>query len=129
LFLYFCLDTYDFETVEKLWDRLLCLPSAVLPLVTISLLYAHREKLLEMNFNECILFFSNLPTMNVPLCIAYSLWMHRITPPSLFEKFEFTEEPNLNEDIEGSICHISWNDVANCISNYVVIIDIRRKKQ
>jgi TBC domain-containing protein kinase-like protein len=124
----FLIDVYDLDKVKELWDRLLCGPSKLLPLIAVALLSVQRERLLKMSFNECILFFSNMPDIHVPTCIDWALWMHRITPPSLF-KIHSHPGVKLGQHPEDRLCHISWEDITRYLASYGLLIDIRSKKQ
>ena len=57
-------------------------------LVTKPVLYQLRERLLSSEFNDCILLFSDLPTVDIERCVQDSIQIFCATPKSLtFRRF------------------------------------------
>lgn len=67
------------DKVYKIWDRYLVGPSFTY-FMAIAILSQFRKELLSLDFNGCILFFSNLKSINVEQCIHESEKMVAITP-------------------------------------------------
>ena len=51
--------------------------------IGVAILQQFRDQLLTHDFNQAMLFFSELPSVNVELCITQAIQAVKITPPSL----------------------------------------------
>ena len=73
---------FPLQKIYHLWDTLL-LGSSLLPLcVGVSILQQFREQLLSFSFNECILLFSDMPGIDIEICVKDSIKLFNHTPPS-----------------------------------------------
>ena len=73
---------FPLQKIYHLWDTLL-LGSSMLPLcVGVSILEQFREQLLSFSFNECILMFSDMPGIDIEICVKDSIKLFNHTPPS-----------------------------------------------
>jgi hypothetical protein len=56
----------------------------VMPLfLALAILQQFRTSLLSFDFNQCIVFFSNFPTIDISICLKRSKEMFNNTPPTL----------------------------------------------
>ncbi|KAL5477249.1 hypothetical protein EMCRGX_G024018 [Ephydatia muelleri] len=70
--------------IYHIWDTLL-LGNCSFPLfVGLAILHQLRADLLSYSFNDCILTFSDLPDVDIQLCIQDSIHFFRVTPPSAY---------------------------------------------
>ncbi len=74
---------FPLQDIFHLWDKLLLGDSSFPLCVGLSILLQLRERLLSAEFNDCILLFSDLPAVDIERCVADSVRLFSITPPSL----------------------------------------------
>jgi hypothetical protein len=99
--------------------------------MAVSIIRQLRSSLLPLDFNNCILLFSNLPPINVQSCIEESVKMFVNTPESILMKSSVsfsklsvdesaaeeqkathtTEEPSAPSAPSAPYAHISLKDV------------------
>lgn len=73
-----------------LWDKLLLGDSSFPLLVGLAILKQLRDSLLMSGFNECILLFSDLPEIDIELCVKDSMTMYQNTPASItYRKYQY----------------------------------------
>lgn len=82
------------DKIYRLWDQLL-LEQVFFPLfLAVSIMMTLRDQLLVMDFNSCILFFSNMPNLPMDRCFVLGKQLHETTPLSvLIRKFIVGSEP------------------------------------
>lgn len=92
LFNFFILDVFPLHKILHLWDKLLLGDSSFPLLVGLAILKQLRDSLLTSGFNECILLFSDLPEIDIELCVKDSMMMYQNTPPSItYRKHQFNQ--------------------------------------
>lgn len=77
------LDVFPLHKILHLWDKLLLGDSSFPLLVGLAILKQLRDSLLMSGFNECILLFSDLPEIDIELCVKDSMTMYQNTPVSI----------------------------------------------
>lgn len=135
---------FPIQKILNLWDSLL-LGNASFPLfIGFSILQQLRTVLLDSGFNECILLFSDLPEIDIELCVKESLSYCRSTPRSVtYRKHEILDScdqyimsgmqfPNLTVEEVNNECspRISAEEIRRIIFNpllraRLLLIDIR----
>ena len=89
---FFILDVFPLHKILHLWDKLLLGDSSFPLLVGLAILKQLRDSLLTSGFNECILLFSDLPEIDIELCVKDSMMMYQNTPPSItYRKHQFNQ--------------------------------------
>ena len=74
---------FPLHKIFHLWDSLL-LGNASYPLcVGLAVLYQLRAQLMESQFNECILLFSDMPAVDIDSVVSASISIFKTTPASL----------------------------------------------
>lgn len=73
---------FPLNKIFHLWDCLLVGSSAFPLCIGVSILKQLRNILLKSDFNECILFFSELPEINIEKCVSDALNIFKSTPES-----------------------------------------------
>lgn len=102
-------------------------------MVGLAILKQLRDSLLTSGFNECILLFSDLPEIDIELCVKDSMIMYQNTPSSItYRKYQYDQsksdgwkEPDIGTE---KLSRISVNDFINIYENIdekLVIVDIR----
>ncbi|KAI8842576.1 rab-GTPase-TBC domain-containing protein [Chytridium lagenaria] len=76
------------DRVYLLWDTLLTGPDTLFLFVGYAILKQFRETLLARDFNNCMVLFSELPTVDVERCILNAVQAFNCTPPSLVATVE-----------------------------------------
>lgn len=72
--------------ILHVWDTLL-LGDETFPLcIGLAILEQLRDQLLEFNFNDCILIFSDLPEINIEDCLKQAIRYFQETPPSIIKR-------------------------------------------
>lgn len=79
----FYLDVFPLHKILHLWDKLLLGDSSFPLHVGLSILSQLRDTLLSSGFNECILLFSDLPEVDIELCVSSSIKTYNETPKSI----------------------------------------------
>ena len=69
--------------IYRLWDFLLLGFPSLPHFIATAIMLQMRDKLLPLDFNACILFFSNLPQLDIESLISDTKKLVRITPLSL----------------------------------------------
>lgn len=86
---------FPLQKIFYLWDTLL-LGTSMLPLcIGVAILQQFREQLLSYGFNDCILLFSDMPTIDIEKCVKESIKLFNHTPPSAC----FRKEDNLENRV------------------------------
>ena len=79
---------FPLHNIFHLWDKLLLGNSSFPLCVALSILYQLRDRLLQAEFNDCILLFSDLPSIDIERCVKDSIQIFCSTPRSItFRKF------------------------------------------
>lgn len=102
-------------------------------MVGLAILKQLRDSLLISGFNECILLFSDLPEIDIELCVKDSMKMYKNTPSSItYRKHQFDQSKSngWKEPESGTekLSRISINDFTNILENIkekLIIVDIR----
>lgn len=68
-----------------MWDTLLLHPPCFSVFVALSILITQRAKLLQLDFNGCIMFFSNIVALDLESCLAVALLAFHSTPASFYD--------------------------------------------
>lgn len=88
-----------------LWDKLLLGESSFPLFVGLAILNQLRDSLLTSGFNECILLFSDLPEVDIELCVKDSMSMYKKTPVSITYRRHQYDQLNVNS-LSFFICKI-----------------------
>ena len=139
---------FPLQKIFHLWDTLL-LGSSAFPLcIGMAILKQLRTILLNSDFNECILLFSELPEINIIRCVSDSIQIFCGTPTSclyrehselkinkeqaingLMDEFELDMSPIGLEQIRAELCpRISTKDILVLYDvklSKLILIDIR----
>ncbi|KAF7997420.1 hypothetical protein HCN44_005991 [Aphidius gifuensis] len=124
---------FPLHKILHLWDKLLLGDSSFPLMVGLAILKQLRDSLLTSGFNECILLFSDLPEIDIELCVKDSMIMYQNTPSSItYRKYQYDQsksdgwkEPDIGTE---KLSRISVNDFINIYENIdekLVIVDIR----
>lgn len=82
------------DKIYRLWDRLLLEQTSFPLFLAVAIMQILRDQLLEMDFNSCILFFSNMPNLPMDRCFILGTQLQNTTPLSiLVRKFIVGSEP------------------------------------
>nr|KAJ3422436.1 hypothetical protein HK105_008081 [Polyrhizophydium stewartii] len=79
---------FPLDKIFHLWDLFLVGPQFMFIFVGVSILQQHRDQLLESDFNQAMMLFSEMPAVNVEQCIIYSIQAAKITPPSILSHLQ-----------------------------------------
>jgi TBC domain-containing protein kinase-like protein len=86
------LDVFPIHKILHLWDKLLLGDSSFPLFVGLAILKQLRDSLLTSGFNECILLFSDLPEIDIELCVKDSMSMYQQTPASItYRRHQFNQ--------------------------------------
>lgn len=92
IFFVFSTDVFPLHKILHLWDKLLLGDSSFPLMVGLAILKQLRDSLLTSGFNECILLFSDLPEIDIELCVKDSTTMYERTPASItYRKYQFDQ--------------------------------------
>lgn len=81
---------FPLNNIFHLWDKLLLGNSAFPLCIGLAVLYQLRERLLQAEFNDCILLFSDLPAIDIEKCVKDSTDIFNSTPTSIiYRKYGF----------------------------------------
>lgn len=88
---------FPLHKILHLWDKLILGDSSYPLFIGIAILKQLKATLMESDFNECILLFSDLPNIEIETCVLDSQKMYEKTPKSICHRnFVFrTEEPEI----------------------------------
>ena len=64
---------FPLHNIFHLWDKLLLGNSSFPLCVALAILYQLRDRLLDAEFNDCILLFSDLPAIDIERCVKDSI--------------------------------------------------------
>ncbi|XP_015605686.1 TBC domain-containing protein kinase-like protein [Cephus cinctus] len=128
---------FPLHKILHLWDKLLLGDSSFPLLVGLAILKQLRDSLLTSDFNECILLFSDLPEVDIELCVKDSMAMYQKTPGSItYRRHQFDQSKAMHwtEPEPGTerMPRISIDDLLNLLENtpdQVIIVDIRNNIQ
>lgn len=128
---------FPLHKILHLWDKLLLGDSSFPLLVGLAILKQLRDSLLTSGFNECILLFSDLPEIDIELCVKDSMTMYQNTPVSItYRKHQFDQSKNMNwsEPEPGTerMPRISVDDFLNILEHNpekLIVVDIRNNIQ
>ncbi|XP_043516498.1 TBC domain-containing protein kinase-like protein isoform X2 [Frieseomelitta varia] len=130
-------DVFPLHKILHLWDKLLLGDSSFPLLVGLAILKQLRDSLLTSGFNECILLFSDLPEIDIELCVKDSMMMYQNTPPSItYRKHQFNQPKDINwlEPEPGTekmprICVDDFLDLLDNSPDRLIAVDIRNNIQ
>ncbi|KAK1124454.1 hypothetical protein K0M31_006809 [Melipona bicolor] len=130
-------DVFPLHKILHLWDKLLLGDSSFPLLVGLAILKQLRDSLLTSGFNECILLFSDLPEIDIELCVKDSMMMYQNTPPSItYRKHQFNQPKDVNwlEPEPGTekmprICVDDFLDLLDNSPDRLIAVDIRNNIQ
>uniref|UniRef100_A0AAF5DJ37 Rab-GAP TBC domain-containing protein n=1 Tax=Strongyloides stercoralis TaxID=6248 RepID=A0AAF5DJ37_STRER len=119
-----------------LWDTLLLTDSSFTLFIGIAILIQMRQQLLNSQFNDAILLFSDLPDLSIDKIVADSLCYYHSVPPSSAHRTHSSEHLrenatpltniSLNELKTFHSPRVSPTDLINFIDqNRVLLLDIR----
>ena len=74
---------FPLKDIYKLWDYLLLGFDSLPHFISTSIMLQLRDKLMPLDFNSCIVFFSNLPEFDIDSIIKDSKNLVKLTPISL----------------------------------------------
>eukprot|EP00095_Tigriopus_kingsejongensis_P010865 snap_masked-scaffold864_size87066-processed-gene-0.0 protein:Tk10865 transcript:snap_masked-scaffold864_size87066-processed-gene-0.0-mRNA-1 annotation:"hypothetical protein CAPTEDRAFT_220004" len=74
---------FPLNNIFHLWDKLLLGNSAFPLCIGLAILYQLRERLLQAEFNDCILLFSDIPAIDIEKCVNDSIRIFCTTPNSI----------------------------------------------
>ncbi|XP_028047204.1 TBC domain-containing protein kinase-like protein isoform X2 [Monomorium pharaonis] len=130
-------DVFPLHKILHLWDKLLLGDSSFPLLVGLAILKQLRDSLLMSGFNECILLFSDLPEIDIELCVKDSMTMYQNTPASItYRKHQYNTAKDTNwiEPEAGTekMPRISVDDFLNLYNNSlnkIIVVDVRSNIQ
>jgi TBC domain-containing protein kinase-like protein len=135
---------FPLHKILHLWDKLLIGDSSYPLFVGIAILKQLKATLMESQFNECILLFSDLPDIVIELCVNDSQKMYEETPKSVSHRNNaFRDEDEVIEvydienvdlsDIQKEISpRISTNDLLFWLNNKpenIIVFDLRPQNE
>ncbi|KAG8040190.1 hypothetical protein G9C98_000760 [Cotesia typhae] len=128
---------FPLHKILHLWDKLLLGDSSFPLMVGLAILKQLRDALLNSGFNECILLFSDLPEVDIELCVKDSMDMYTNTPMSItYRKYQFDQSKATHwKELEPGtekIPRISIDDFINYYGNKrdkMIVVDIRNNIQ
>ncbi|KAG7204910.1 hypothetical protein KM043_005303 [Ampulex compressa] len=128
---------FPLHKILHLWDKLLLGDSSFPLLVGLAILKQLRDSLLTSGFNECILLFSDLPEIDIELCVKDSMTMYQNTPTSItYRKHQFNQLKDASwiepEPGTEKMPRISVDDFLNLFDNSLnklIVVDIRNNIQ
>ena len=74
---------FPLHKIFHLWDSLLLGNSSFPLCIGLAVLYQLRSQLMEAQFNECILLFSDMPAVDIDNVVSASQQIFHSTPSSL----------------------------------------------
>ncbi|XP_074604757.1 TBC domain-containing protein kinase-like protein isoform X2 [Brevipalpus obovatus] len=113
--------------ILHVWDTLLLGDESFPLAIGLSLLIQLRDQLLGYSFNDCILISSDLPEINVELCVRDAIKLLNSTPPSAIKRGIFPLKDLLTE-----ICpRIEFEDLVDLYESgeRVYIVDRRSEEE
>ncbi|XP_043267019.1 TBC domain-containing protein kinase-like protein isoform X2 [Venturia canescens] len=128
---------FPLHKILHLWDKLLLGDSSFPLMVGLAILRQLRDSLLTSGFNECILLFSDLPEIDIELCVKDSTTMYERTPASItYRRHQFDQSKAKNwsepEPETERMPRISIEDFLNLTDitqDKIIVVDIRNKMQ
>lgn len=133
---------FPLHKIMHLWDKLLIGDSSYPLFIGIAILMQVKIPLLESQFNECILLFSDFPDIVMETCVNDSQRMYEKTPKSIshrkhvlrHEELEIFDINNVElSDIQREISpRISANDLIYLLKNKpsgVFVFDLRPQNE
>ncbi|XP_015119108.1 TBC domain-containing protein kinase-like protein isoform X2 [Diachasma alloeum] len=130
---------FPLHKILHLWDKLLLGDSSFPLMVGLAILKQLRDSLLVSGFNECILLFSDLPEIDIELCVKDSMAMYQNTPSSItYRKHQFDQSKasNWHEPEPGTekLPRISIKDYIQLFdqskeNSHLLTVDIRNSIQ
>lgn len=89
---------FPLHNIFHLWDQLLLGDSSFPLSIGLAVLYQLRERLMQAEFNDCILLFSDLPAIDIEKCVQDSVRIFHTTPKSLtWRKFGSGSQDTANK--------------------------------
>tara|TARA_R110002050_G_scaffold208039_1_gene344062 strand:+ start:630 stop:1376 length:747 start_codon:yes stop_codon:yes gene_type:complete len=86
---------FPLNKIYHVWDTVLLGPRALPLFFAVSIMKFLRGRLLELDFNDCLLFISNMPDVDIEACIRDAIATFDICMPSLMEHKWTRKEVNL----------------------------------
>ncbi|XP_046625304.1 TBC domain-containing protein kinase-like protein isoform X2 [Neodiprion virginianus] len=128
---------FPLHKILHLWDKLLLGDSSFPLLVGLAILRQLRDSLLTSGFNECILLFSDLPEIDIELCVKDSMAMYYKTPASITYRSHQLDQSKATNWIDPEpgtekMPRISIKDFMNLLQNSkqnVIVVDLRNNIQ
>ncbi|XP_066591371.1 TBC domain-containing protein kinase-like protein [Prorops nasuta] len=128
---------FPLHKILHLWDKLLLGDSSFPLLVGLAILKQLRDSLLTSGFNECILLFSDLPEIDIELCVKDSMSMYQATPASIthrkhqFNNLKVTEwvEPEVGTERMPRISVDNFLSLFDNTPEKMIVVDIRNNIQ
>ena len=94
---------FPLQNIFHLWDKLLLGDSSFPLCIGLAILMQLKERLLQSEFNECILLFSDLPAVDIERCVKDSIKCFCSTPKSLvYRKYGNPLKRHKQDKKEGS---------------------------
>jgi len=133
---------FPLHKIFHLWDRLLLGNSSFPLCVGLAVLKQLRAQLMEAQFNECILLFSDMPAVDIDNVVSTSMDIFTTTPPTLTwrEHDCVRESPGpldlsslsvsvLKMEKVGRISGADLLSLADISTRKVLCIDVRQKEE
>jgi len=133
---------FPLHKIFHLWDRLLLGNSSFPLCVGLAVLKQLRVQLMEAQFNECILLFSDMPAVDIDNVVSTSMDIFTSTPPSLtWRQHECIRESSglldmcslpisvLKAEKVGRISGSDLLNLASSTSNKVLCVDVRPNEE
>eukprot|EP00298_Acanthocystis_sp_HF-20_P003958 c14305_g1_i2.p1 GENE.c14305_g1_i2~~c14305_g1_i2.p1 ORF type:complete len:262 (-),score=121.82 c14305_g1_i2:26-811(-) len=119
------------DAIFELWDVIIPGPRCLLLFFGISVLISFRDKIINSDFDECIVIFSNFPAIDVKACTKKANQLFSETPHSITSHSTPPEnDAELGEWLALMVCvpvpFISFEDVQR-LQNVTAIIDVRQE--
>jgi hypothetical protein len=117
-------DILSLDEIFKVWDTLLISPPVMPLFVALAILQQFRASLLTFDFNQCILFFSNFPSIDISMCLKEAKELFDNTPLSLtMQRQPKTESPVHNLSRWGEK-QVSLDELSKYLSPQISVSDI-----
>eukprot|EP01117_Protostelium_nocturnum_P008374 TRINITY_DN2991_c0_g1_i1.p1 TRINITY_DN2991_c0_g1~~TRINITY_DN2991_c0_g1_i1.p1 ORF type:complete len:983 (-),score=137.22 TRINITY_DN2991_c0_g1_i1:79-3027(-) len=88
------------DKIFNCWDILLVSPFSLIYFMAVAIMKQLRGNIIDFDFNNCILLFSNLPPINIQQAIEESVNMFNNTPPSLCIIKSYLERGNGDHNVK-----------------------------
>ena len=114
-------DLLPLEKTYRLWDTLLIAPESFPLHLAVAVMQHVRKLLLPLDFNGCVLFFSNLPTLDMESVINAASSSFTTTPLTVT-----AIPPPETAGAHDMAARVGASDLSNILANGGIIADARQ---